>query len=39
MKNEANGFEVACVMFAAALAVIIAWAVIGSTVHLLMEVL
>lgn len=40
MKNNAeNGFEVAGVMFAAAGVVIIAWAVIGSTVHLLMEVL
>ena len=37
--NEANGFEVAGVMFAAALAVIVAWAVVGSTVHLLMEVM
>lgn len=40
MKNTAaNGFEVARVMFAAAAGVIVVWAVIGSTVHLLMEVL
>lgn len=40
MKNNAdNGFDVARVMFAAAGVVIVAWAAIGSTVHLLMEVL
>ena len=38
-NNAANGFEVAGVMFAAALAVVVAWAAIGSTVHLLMEVM
>lgn len=36
-NNAANGFEVARVMFAAAGVVIVAWAAIGSTVHLLME--
>lgn len=38
-NNAANGFEVARVMFAAAALVIVVWAVIGSTVHLLMEAL
>lgn len=40
MKNNAdNGFEVARVMFAAAACIIVAWAAIGHTIHLLMEVL
>ena len=37
-NNAANGFEVAGVMFAAALAVIVAWAVIGATIHLIAEI-
>ena len=38
-NNAANGFEVARVMFAAAAGVIVAWAAIGHTIHLRMEVL
>ena len=38
-NNAANGFEVAGVMFAAALAVIIAWAAIGWAIHLIAEAL
>ena len=38
-NNAANGFEVARVMFAAALAVIVAWAAIGWAIHLIAEAL
>ena len=37
-NNAANGFEVARVMFAAAALVIVAWAAIGATIHLIAEI-
>lgn len=37
-NNAANGFDVARVMFAAAGVVIVAWAAIGATIHLIAEI-